>query len=498
MTSRETFFQNLPELPSPAIASASVGDPVEPDHLVELLTFIDPAQSYPLWRDVIAAVRATNAGDENDRFDIADKWSRGDFAGHAIANYDGPDPVNRVWATMAPRVGGLGYGSLLHAARAGGYAGDSAAAPPSISLTTQFGKYVEPPKPSDWRLASDTLAVEVGPVQELVPGLIERGIVTFLNAPGGTNKSRLAIQWGLCIDSGLPVIGRAVQPATFIYLSWEDHADEVTRRMQKAASRLHITAPTAQWRDLTRNHVPLAIIGDTAEKTELYLEVAAHLKAIPGHKFIVVDSTYDALMFVGNAKVNEASVMAGIAVLQDLCNETDSTLMTLWHPSQSGQDRGDAGGWSVAWHNKPRAKLALKADKDVPDTFYLSVEKRNNAPRPRDAIVLHWSDGLLLPVRDITTNENREKFRATVLKCALDAATAGTPLRSHGPIVGWVLDELTLASGRKPSSTEVREMLATLAHDGKLTYQKGYGHKAAGYVPPGGIQSDEKEEAAEV
>jgi hypothetical protein len=66
-------------------------------------------------------------------------------------------------------------------------------------------------KPSGPISFFDLLTRTVSPVRELIPGLIERGTVTFLSATGGSHKSRLALQWGLCISAGSPVFGRAVQ-----------------------------------------------------------------------------------------------------------------------------------------------------------------------------------------------------------------------------------------------------------------------------------------------
>jgi RecA-family ATPase len=93
------------------------------------------------------------------------------------------------------------------------------------------------------------------------------------------------------------------------------------------------------------------------------------LQSVRGHKFVAIDSCYNALRFVGQAKINETSVMAAIRLLQRLCEETNSTLLVLWHPSQAGQERGDASGWSVAWHNAPRARLSLSLVKNVEDAF---------------------------------------------------------------------------------------------------------------------------------
>ena len=54
---------------------------------------------------------------------------------------------------------------------------------------------------------ADLLSREVAPVEELIPAWLEKGIPTFLCGPGGTHKSRLALQWGLSLNSGAAVWG---------------------------------------------------------------------------------------------------------------------------------------------------------------------------------------------------------------------------------------------------------------------------------------------------
>src|SRR5690606_29332893 len=63
-------------------------------------------------------------------------------------------------------------------------------------------------QPSEAISAFDLLGREVRPVEELIPGLLEKGIVTFLCAPGGNHKSRLAQQWGQALNVGAGPFGR--------------------------------------------------------------------------------------------------------------------------------------------------------------------------------------------------------------------------------------------------------------------------------------------------
>lgn len=260
---------------------------------------------------------------------------------------------------------------------------------------------------------SDLLPLYVPPVQELVTGLIERGVFTLFSGPGGSHKSRLAIQFGLCIASKTLVWGLPVQQATYVALSYEDHPDEVTRRTQAIARKLGLNLDQGQtlyW-NLQSGPAIAVVTENGIVCTPFYWTLRERLLAIPGHKLVTVDSVYNAFDFRGKAKINEPSVKAAIELLNALCRETDCTMIGLFHPSQAGQDRGDASGWSVAWHNTPRARLSIAAVNDRDDTFQLKVEKRNNG-RKGSPIELHWSDGILDNDKDASEFQAKNEGKA--------------------------------------------------------------------------------------
>jgi RecA-family ATPase len=271
-----------------------------------------------------------------------------------------------------------------------------------------------------------------------------------------------------------------------MYVSYEDHIDEVTRRSQAIARELKLSHDgTAQYWDLSGTDSPLAIIHESGacELQPFWNRLLAYLRAIDGHKFVVFDSTYNVLRFGGQAKINEASVMLGIGVLQRLCNETDSTVLALWHPSQAGQERGDSSGWSVAWHNAPRARLSLTPVKNSDDAYDLKTEKRNHGPKGK-AITLYWSDGILMPRSDASESEHTARLERTVIRVALKAAESGVPIQLQRRITKWQLDEIEQETGRRPSQAEIRDALGLAARHGRLRYIRGTGRRSAGYYPP--------------
>jgi len=77
------------------------------------------------------------------------------------------------------------------------------------------------------------LAKHDEPLEELIPGLIEKGMLTLLAAPADHYKSTLGLQLGLCVATGTPIWGRPVQQATFVHLSYEDAERRVRPRARK-------------------------------------------------------------------------------------------------------------------------------------------------------------------------------------------------------------------------------------------------------------------------
>lgn len=479
---------------SATLPAVNAGKPFSPSQLTEMLRHCDPDCSRNDWRDIGASLHAAACTDPDfDKRDLYIRWSRGELRKSGIeaslpASYVSDQDCALVYDTMPPRLGGVGPGTLVHFARQAGYFGES-----DRTATQEIFKHALARLGNQCELSpkivpipiSDVLLRTVAPVQEVVVGLVEKGTVTFLSAPGGSHKSRFAIQLGLCIATGTPVFGRPVERATFVYVSYEDHIDEVTRRVQKITTRLNLpTDPTGQYWDLSGKDAPLAVIHETGDYglESFHERLSTQLRAIPGHKFVVFDSTYNALRFEGQAKINETSVMASIGLLQRLCDEVDCTILTLWHPSQAGQERGDASGWSVAWHNAPRARLSLTPVKNSEDAFELKTEKRNHGPKGKP-LTLYWSDGVLLPRTEVASSEQSARFLEACVTVATLAAEQGAPIQRQRRLNTWMVDWIENAVGYRPSEREAKEGLARVMSQGQLRYLQGTKYRTAGYYP---------------
>ncbi|WP_311031233.1 AAA family ATPase [Mesorhizobium koreense] len=339
---------------------------------------------------------------------------------------------------------------------------------------------------------AELLGRPVAPVEELVPGWIERGIPNFIAGPGGVNKSRLALQWGLCLNAGANVPGAPAgsltpQKAPLLYCSAEDDANEIARRTQAICGALKLQKPTQGQFVICRGvDTALVVMKESGgvEARPFYFELLERLNAIPGHKVVVLDSAYDFVRFAGHAKIDEDSVNFFIkVVLQSVCDRGNCTLVIPWHPSQAGSERKSMDGWSVAWQNAPRRRLALSAVKDVPDTYELSVVKRNHGA-PVDPLRLRYHEGALMPVAALPDDGKLEEARQAVVREAIACAKANVPLNRSRRHSDTVFKKVEEAIGRRPSKNEVNDWLADAVRNGELSCLDGAKGRKAGYYPP--------------
>ena len=333
------------------------------------------------------------------------------------------------------------------------------------------------------------LALDPGPVRELIPGLVERHRVAYLVGTGGMHKSRIAAHWGLAVHAGAKIYGRDTERAHFVHLSWENGEDEDARRGQKIAARIEADAAAignAVYRDLSDDPRPLVVVeGDSISPTPLWDEIAALLRSIPGHKFVVIDSLYNALRFVGNAKIDETMVKECINWLDIQCREYDFSGLMLQHPSRAGASQGHSG-YSEAWNNAPRVRLNI-SKKPKSETFILEVSKRNNAIAG-GRTMLKWADGILDMTSQVGTEEDwQEMVHEAAVGLAIECADGNHPLTKQGRIPRWMLDNLFDDMHQTVTARDILAAckLETMRKESRLVYhdQKRNTNIKPGYYP---------------
>ncbi|MGA7713921.1 MAG: AAA family ATPase [Rhizomicrobium sp.] len=341
---------------------------------------------------------------------------------------------------------------------------------------------------------AEILRREVAPVEELIPGWIEKGIPNFIAGPGGTHKSRLALQWGLCINAGAAVwgLGAAVQGlrdpvASLVYCAAEDDANELARRTQAISAALNLKSP-ARGLFIARRGADSALVymheSGQVEVRPFYHRLIQRLRKVPGHKIVVLDSAYDFVRFTGKAKIDEDAVNYFIkVVLQGICDLTDSTLLIPWHPSQAGSGRDAMDGWSVAWHNAPRARLAISAVEGAEDTYELKVVKRNHGPKGQP-LTIKFINGALLPLDAVPDDGKAAALRQVFVRAAIEAAGHNVPFNRRDAVPDLVFKEADKFIGRRPSRHEMKNAMEEAIRLGELRYLPNTRHRAAGLYPP--------------
>ncbi len=398
------------------------------------------------------------------------------------------------------------------------YAQNEPGAHATAPAVETFGDAIPPPEPVRNMSTISAipfarlLAEPAEPVQELVEGLIERGCLNLLSAPGDSFKSWVALQTAVSVALGRPMWGRSVMQTPVLHLSYEDGAAEVARRLHAMTARMRLTGPeradglaSAAWFCDARAHNlgPIFLIGEDGPREGPALPQVRRLVAEQraaqreagnegaDHTLLVLDSAYNVLRFAERMRLSEDAVNAAIQSLDNLCGELGATMLALYHPTRAGAQRGDAGN-STAWDSAPRVRLGLRRDDDG-ETITLAVEKRNHAPRGAP-IPLLWGGGLLR-ARGADAEGLRGDPRPTgsmpldeaVIGVAAMAAEHGAPLKKRGAVEGWILAEIMQRTGRKVGGKALSEALARGVAAGRLRYHDNPRgarvNEPAGYYP---------------
>lgn len=360
-------------------------------------------------------------------------------------------------------------------------------------------------------LLQGVLAEPDEPIVEIVGGLIERGIGTYLKAPSDRFKSWLSYQIAVHVALGIDIWGRKVTQCAVVLLSYEDDRGEIRRRGKKIMVGLGRSVgpmPFHYWDLKKHRHGPLLTVSrDAVTTTPFWDRLRAKLATIDGHKLVVIDSGYNVEHFDEGVRNDDDQVNAAINKLEELCANCNASLLILYHPSRSGHTRGDMGG-AQAWDSGPRARLALTRDGDLETDkaakakadaalVTLSVEKRSHGPKG-PPIRLRFN-GSLLHIDGAADDDagRMARVRAAVLQVAQEAADVLAPLPQNRQADSHRLDAICQVAliefregdrrGRGGTGLEVRRVLEELRKAGELRFHcrpNGSHDAPAGYYRP--------------
>ena len=271
----------------------------------------------------------------------------------------------------------------------------------------------EPPEPEAEEADSETKPLAIidptnlagVPVPDrrwIVDDWLGYGYVTALYGNGGVGKTLLAQILMTATATGLPWLGRRVEPCRSLALFCEDDPDELQRRQDRINRALGCGfSELGAMRWISGSGADNAFCGFDQRGSmtifprfcEIELAALAH-----GADLIVVDNAAD--VFAGNEN-DRGQVRRFVNLLAGLAMRCEAAVLLLAHPSRAGLASGAIDGGSTAWHNSVRARwtLAPEAGEDgaPSDGLILSRPKANYAPGTDATIRLRWAGAVLSP-----------------------------------------------------------------------------------------------------
>ena len=271
--------------------------------------------------------------------------------------------------------------------------------------------------------------------------------LTMLTGAGGIGKSLFAQCLATCVAIGRPFLGMAVTKSKSLYMTAEDDCDELWRRQLAICDVMGITLSQLVGRLFL---VSLSGDGETAlaqldlatgrlKQTDRWQEVLGTVDQ-HGLRLVIVDNATDAM----GGDLNDLHQVAEFAnQLTGLALRNDGSVLLLHHPNKANDD------WlgSVAWHNKVRSRLIIKAGgiEGDPDARMILNPKANYGPQGGQ-INFRWHRGAFVSDTDLPEDSRARLSESAVaatgnmvfLKCLRECtrrkqAVSGSPSNTFAP-----------------------------------------------------------------
>ena len=273
----------------------------------------------------------------------------------------------------------------------------------------------------------------------IVRDMIPAKTVTLLSGDGAAGKSTLALQLATARALGRDWIGTMPKAGRTLYLSAEDDADELHRRLD--AIRAHYGATFDDMADLNLADLvgENAVLGELMKNgiiqaTPLFEAVKSALERTRSD-LIVIDALADA--FAGDEN-NRGQARQFIGMLKGPARDYGCAFLCLAHPSLNGMNTGTGTSGSTAWSNSVRSRLYFepaKASDDSepdPDLRKLSIQKSNYGPKGAP-ITVRWKAGTYVPEGGVSSLDRmalKQKAEGTFIDLLRQFNTQGQDVSS--------------------------------------------------------------------
>lgn len=285
---------------------------------------------------------------------------------------------------------------------------------------------------------------ETPPEREwLIQGLLPKGIVGMVSAPGGSSKSQLLMQLGYAVAQGGFFLGRwqIGTPGSALMLCAEDEGPEIHRRLYRmhmqtggfdsgVYERLYVRSTVGESTLLTET-----VATGEVERTALVRRLAATAKLIPDLQLIIIDPVS---RFRGGEENSNEDATRFIEALECLAKATGATVLVAHHSNKGSASANEATQNSArgasALTDGTRWHLALsKPSKDHPMIKLLGEDARarhvemalvkTNYTAPMPPVLLRRDEGGQL----YCANESTPTEAALAKLAALVRAVHATP-----------------------------------------------------------------------
>jgi len=227
--------------------------------------------------------------------------------------------------------------------------------------------------------------------------------VCLFTGEGAAGKSLLQLQLSVAHVLGKEWLGGIPRQGEVLFIDAEDEAPVLHKRLadvlryygakfKDLRGRLHLVSLAGKDAVLSSFNFKAGIMRPTPLYGEL-LEMVRDIKPV----MIGIASSAD--VFSGN-ELDRSQVRQFIALLTHLGIIANGAVNLIAHPSLTGINTDTGISGNTAWHNSVRARMYLKSltSEDSTSSVRELLFKKNNYGPISASIMLHWQDGLFLPI----------------------------------------------------------------------------------------------------
>ncbi|AOL94666.1 RecA-family ATPase [Porphyrobacter sp. LM 6] len=257
---------------------------------------------------------------------------------------------------------------------------------------------VEPLRAMDLSLLS---GVSPRAVAFVIGGAVPENEVTTLIAPGGGNKTTLALMLVVAMAARLATcLGLVIEPAPAIYVGLEDSEGRLHWMLHHVCAalgvqifelvgRLHLVS----LRQEIVNGLGHFNGAGEFEPGLLYHQLRSTIAAT-GARLLVLDNL--AHLFLGNEN-DRGQVTRFFAALNKLASDTECAILLLAHTNKKGEEYSG----STAMQNAVRSSLSIEREEGGdPEVRVLKVSKGNYV-KPGEVTRFRWHDHYLIRPEDL-------------------------------------------------------------------------------------------------